>query len=215
MTGRSLLVGLAALLLVAGAFASPAHASFSLIAHTGAQSSDGVSATTAGINTTGATLLVVAVANLFGNSPSFTDSNSNTWSALTPRDTGSGCRVTLYYVANPTVGAGHTFSVNVGGGSQFPAITVVAWAGNAASGPETENGATASATTIATGSVTPALTNGLIVAAACHSEVFASSVDSGFTISDDEPRRQQPGLRQHHGLHRRDVDRRARPELLG
>jgi hypothetical protein len=98
-----------------------AAAGFTLVTHIGAQSSDGISATTAGINTTGATLLVAAVARLHGASASLSDSKGNAWLALTTRDNASAYSVTLYYVLNPTVGASHTFSTNVGGGSVFPA----------------------------------------------------------------------------------------------
>jgi len=160
---------------------------FTLIAHTGAQSADGTSATTPGINTTGAALITAAIASIHGQTAPMSDSNGNTWTALTPRDNPSSPTLTIYYVVNPSVGAGHTFSANAGGGSsRFPSITVTAWSGQAGSPFDVENGGFSSGTSQDTGNTMPTATNSLLVAAAGHSEVFASSIDSGFTISDDE-----------------------------
>jgi len=158
--------------------------SFTLIAHTGAQSPDGNTVTTTGIDTTGATLIVAAVAQVHGVAFSFTDSLSNIWTGLTVQDNASSPKIQIFYVVNPNVGAGHTFANIVT--SSFPAVTVTAWTGNAASPFDVENGSTASATTIATGNVTPSLTNALVITAAGHSEVYSSSVDSSLTISDNE-----------------------------
>ena len=46
-------------------------------------------------------------------------------------------------------------------------------------------GTTGGSSTIATGSVTPSQANELIIATACHDSIYTSTVNSSFTISDD------------------------------
>ena len=98
----------------------------------GAQGSGPVSSvTTAGLNTTGASLLVVTYArdSLFAAAATpISDSNSNTWTAATAEQgnamaTGF-CR--QFYAKNPTVGAGHTFTFTLTGAG-FPSIGVSAF----------------------------------------------------------------------------------------
>jgi hypothetical protein len=75
--------------------------------------SGGAGGTSASIDTTGATLLV-AVGVADSGTPSISDSKGNTWTPLT--QVGGGFptyhRCRLYYVQNPTVGTGHTFTVS-------------------------------------------------------------------------------------------------------
>ena len=81
-----------------------------LIAHTSA--GGGAGGTSGAVDTTGATFLV-AVGVADSGTPSITDSKGNTWTPLTQVGgsfpTYHQCR--LYYVTNPTVGSGHTFTV--------------------------------------------------------------------------------------------------------
>jgi hypothetical protein len=159
---------------------------FSLIAHTGALSSDGSNVTTPAIDTTGATFIVVAIVLDTGGTATFSDSKSNTYdtSTLTLHNNVSGPKIQLGFVVNPTVGAGHTFTLAAAFAA--PSLTVTAWSGNAGSPVDVENGSTANATTIQTGSVIGSLTNSLVIAAAAHNGSASVSVDSGLTISDDE-----------------------------
>jgi hypothetical protein len=79
-------------------------------------------ATTSAINTTGASLIVLAVANL-GSDPANTvsDSQGNSWTALTRRsNTGS---VQLFYVISPSTNASHTFTA---GAQSFGLVIMVA-----------------------------------------------------------------------------------------
>jgi hypothetical protein len=178
---RAPLVGLVLLLVLA---ATPAWAGFTLVGHVGAQSGDGNSTTTAGLNTTGATLLVLSAAWVYSGSATISDSKGNTWTPLTGQVASPQCQVQLFYVVNPTVGTGHTFTVS--GTTIFPAVTVTAWTGQAASPVDQQNGNTATATTVATGSVTPSQSNELLIATTCHNNQYTSSINSSFTISDDE-----------------------------
>jgi hypothetical protein len=75
----------------------------------------------------------------FTFSPTVTDSNGNTWVALTVHNT-SNFAHRFWYVASPTVGAGHTFTVS--GSQTYPAIMVSAWSGAHASPFDTETGNT-------------------------------------------------------------------------
>src|ERR1017187_9671590 len=69
-------------------------------------SSSGGSAT---MDTSGANFLVAVVSN-WGNIPVVSDSkNGATWTPLTPYGYSGGDAVTIYYLANPSVGTGHTF----------------------------------------------------------------------------------------------------------
>ena len=78
--------------------------------HVAAQGTkDGV--TSAARDTSGASGIFLGTNYIFGTPPVISDSNSNTWSLLgTQHASDSICSSRLYYCANPTVGAGHTFS---------------------------------------------------------------------------------------------------------
>lgn len=134
----------------------------------------GSGGTSAAIDTTGATLLVAALSAL---SPGISDSKGNTWtplSAVSPSQT-----VQLFYVANPVVGTGHTFTCS----GSFVSMVVRAYNGVATTTPfDQQNGSAASGTTVSPGSVTPSQDGELLVAACgILSPSAAPTVDSGFT----------------------------------
>lgn len=147
-----------------------------------AGSGDGNSATTAGFDTTGADLLVAFVAwDTAAGAIAFSDSKGNTWNKLTSQVlTVEGS----FYWCNPTaVGSGHTFTASLTGSN--PVLNVEAWSGSAPSAFDQQNGGSNSVgTTIATGSVTPAQDNELIVAGIGirGGSTSISSIDSSFTI---------------------------------
>lgn len=138
--------------------------------------------TTAGLTTTGATLLV-AVSDGFSAQTTVTDSLSNTWQTLTAFN-----HMKINYVFNPTVGAGQTFTGTGGGGT--PTIFVTAWSGTlrTASVFDTQNGngASGSTTSCQTGPVVPSQPGELIIASEGTSgnNPFVYTVDSGFTLTD-------------------------------
>lgn len=134
--------------------------------HVSAQCSNGFSAvTTAGVNTTGANLLVVSLNSENQTGIGFlSDSYSNTWVELTEQTLFGVALTRLAYCLNPTVGAGHTFSWGHSD-TQYWAITVAGFSGVATSSAfDKENGGTNSgAATITAPSLTPTNANSLVV----------------------------------------------------
>lgn len=157
-----------------------------LLTHTGAGSTDGYTVTTSGIDTTGASLLIVAATSSYAQKIS--DSNGNTWTATNRiGGDGQGGNIQIFYCANPTVGTGHTFTseyVNYPSGSQtYPALAVAAFANTKQSGTADINvGVYVNASSGGPGTGTPTYSGELIVTAAGTSAVAA--VDSGFSITD-------------------------------
>jgi hypothetical protein len=171
--------------LLAFLFVGQLRGAFSLVAHTIAGSSTGTNVTTSAINTTGANLIIVTVAQSGAVDP-VSDSNGNTWTQLLA-SSGSN-KSTLLYCFNPTVGVGHTFTATGGG---FPAIGVQAWSGAATSPFDVQNTnfSTTAVTSLQPGSVTPGSSNELIISGLMWTfdGVTGLSIDSGFTISDQTP----------------------------
>lgn len=139
--------------------------------------------TTSAINSTGATFLYACFTGEDGTS-TFTDSNSNTWTALTVY-TDAFLNIKPYYVANPSVGSGHTVTVTHGGGSGH--IIFVAFTGVATTTPlvtQVANGDFAASVT--PGSVTPGAADQLVVACMGAAVNSTATIDSGFTIIDQD-----------------------------
>lgn len=157
---------------------------FALVANTGSGSTTGNTFATAGINTTGANLLVAAVGTYIGTGGVVTDSNGNTWNKLTVRGIGATIDFTLWWSSPTTVGSGHTFTCTTT--ATYPSMCVQAWSGAAASPFDQENGAaTGAATSLATGSLTPSENNCLVVSGVCEGGADSdATVDSSMTRSD-------------------------------
>lgn len=129
----------------------------------------GATATTAAIDTTGATLLVACVSGYNVNSAGsiLTDSASNIWSKLTDPgfgQSGMNNTNTIWYVTSPTTSATHTISVTSG----YPSISLASFSGTRASSPQdvtpTSSGAyNSAAQTLQPGSITPTQNLDLIV----------------------------------------------------
>lgn len=152
---------------------------FTVLAHRIDGSASGSGFTTTGIDTSGADLIVGAVA-WFGSTADFSDlvgGNSNTWTPLTPIGGGGGTGIQLFYCHNPTVGSGHTFTTT----SAFAAIAVIAVSGSAASPFDQESGASGVSQP---GSITPSFDNEILITALVNSDAGTQTVDSGFTIED-------------------------------
>jgi len=143
--------------------------------------------TTPAIDTTGATLLIAVVSNLAGSAAaSLSDSKGNTWVSLTAQATAT-VRSQIFYVKNPTVGSGHTFTVS-GLGTGSPGMCVAAFNNtDTTANADQQNGATsASASVLATGNVTPTSNNQLIITALAGLKPSAT-INGGFTIVDGLP----------------------------
>lgn len=144
------------------------------------RSDDGSSKTSASCDMTGANLLVACVSRLWSVSYTFSDSETNTWTGLTTRNsTFNGAR--QVYAENATVNSMHTFTVTCT--LCYPSAVILGFANTKASAPfDQENGNTAtSVTTVATNSITP--TENDEVAVACLSYGVASSpaINGGFS----------------------------------
>lgn len=133
--------------------------------------------TTNAIDTTGANLIVVAIAYFSGTISSISDSKSNTWTALTNAANGSN-EFRLFYCLNPTVGSGHTFTVSAS--SQYPTICVAAFSGVKTASAFDQQSAVGSTNP---GSVTPTEDNELVVTGLCG-DCDATSTYSGFTVTN-------------------------------
>jgi hypothetical protein len=185
---------LGGLFLLALCLLPPRAEAWSLVAHT-IQAGFNSPLTTAGINTTGADLIVVSVvvdtngAGIAGNRPTITDSNSNGWTQIKAQADGSGVSATyLFFSHNPTVGSGHTFTSTT---ATVPAgtITVQAWSGSVVGTVTDHNNAgnTGAATSLQPGSITLSQNNSLVVASFGGLDGDAGdtqSIGSGFALSD-------------------------------
>jgi hypothetical protein len=154
---------------------------FAIVDTTKASSADGVNAgPTPAINTTGATLLVAATA--YTVSLTLSDSKSNVWTALTEQN--NTVRTRFYYVINPIVGSGHTFT----GVGTVPNIVVFAYSGTTPTFIA-ETGANSSGTTIQPGALTPQ-TGDLFDVSMSNGDTgatFSSDLESGHLMSNGVP----------------------------
>lgn len=168
--------------------AAPARAAITVVAHTGAGSTNDTDVTTSAIDTTGATAIIVGMVDYnTAAANTLSDSKGNTPASLTAYDKGSagGPRVRLFYYSVPTVGSGHTFTANTVAGS-YPCLFVLALAGVGAAASEIDSGTYAlNVNTIATtGALTPALNNEILVSIFGAINPFTSPAISGFTVTD-------------------------------
>lgn len=156
----------------------------------GSSSNLGASVTTAGIDTSGADLLVLMLSTSIATTETATisDSKGNTWTALTKYHEGTwNTEGRLYYAKNAIVGASHTFTATSDAGATYPAIAVAAFSGTHLTSPfDQQNGATASfSPPHEPGSVTPTEDNELIIAGVAHDRTDApNAIDEGFTLAE-------------------------------
>ena len=176
------------------ALCCPSWAAITFANHTAQGSSTGNGFTTTAYDSTAGScnFLVVLVTFQGGAAtPTLSDSQSNTWNALTAYDGGaSGVKILIEYAFNPSLSASHTFSVT--GSSNFPSIFVEGFSGMLTTSgvfqAGTDSGAHQAAsvgTTIQPGSITPGNSPALVVTGFCSTNVNAApTVNSGFTRSD-------------------------------
>jgi len=157
----------------------------SLLAATSA--GGGAGDTTPAIDTTGATLLVaIGVADSSSATPTLTDSKSNVWTELPLRGGGNPTfhEDRIFYVEDPVVGTGHTFTV----AGTNAAVCVAAFDGTTTpTSFDQETGAVTLASESAPGgSLTPPAP-GLFISAIGIEQLRTFSIGSGFTIAVDQP----------------------------
>lgn len=143
--------------------------------------------TTSAINTTGATLLVLSISyNTSLGVSTISDSKSNTWTPLTEHSEAGGLANRLYYVANPVVGSGHTFTA--AGASNFNVICVQAFSGVLTVSPfDQETGSAAVGLNVRPGAIIPPQSGEVFVTGLINNDVGTQTIESGFTISDSIP----------------------------
>ena len=152
--------------------------SFSLVSNTIKGTNSG-GATTAGIDTTGANLIVISVGSA-RVTLTISDSKGNTWiKCPTIGQISSGGSIT-YYCFNPAVGSGHTFTVS--GTACFSAISVHAFSGAGGTvGPQNGLSATTGGgASLSPGDVIPDYDNCLVMSTVTHGGT-STSCNGGFT----------------------------------
>ncbi len=156
---------------------------YALVANT----SKSTSGTSAAIDTTGATLLVVVAGYLASgasstNFPTVSDSKSNTWNLINLRSNNTAA-VAIFYAFGTSVGSGHTFTCTGG----LPSFCVAAFSGSHTSFVHgISTGAGGTVTSLQPGSITPALNNCLLIAGMAYRDNTTISVNGGFTITNQE-----------------------------
>lgn len=168
-------------------FAAPIEAAHVVIVSGGSGADSVDAATTTAADTTGATFLV-AGCSFFGEggarSATLTDSNSNTWTALTEMNDSGGPAVLIWYVnsATPTVGAGHTFTCTSVDG--FPVVGFLAASGGRATPFDQQNVDSGGGSSVPdidhNGGIDPTEDNTLIFSVVSNFRT-SLSIGSGFT----------------------------------
>ncbi len=138
--------------------------------------------TTASIDTTGMNLIVVAVGGYHGATPTLSDSAGNSYSTAPPADVGYDPMLRVFYKYAPTTSATHTFTLT--GTNLYGKISVATFSGAATSPLDQElSNYSASATSLATGSITPTQDNELVLALISNNQPFGSTPTvSGYTV---------------------------------
>lgn len=135
--------------------------------------------TSPAINTTGATLIVVAISSFAAipGTGSLADSKGNTWIALDNTSTAER----LFYCSSPIVGSGHTFTVTITG--SYSSVAVLAFSGvsgvpdlNLSQGANHPNPA-----------LTPPAHDNELLVSTCYIPTAPGTVTGGFTIVDSVP----------------------------
>lgn len=145
----------------------------------------------AGITTTGATLLTMWITAYTGGSviaaPVPTDSKGNTWTLVKANNPGAGWSTAswLFYSVPTTVGTGHTFSAGLGA-STYQGTVAHAWSGTHPTAPLDQSvtaldGAGLQPSTMQGGSLTPSVANSLFLT--CEWDFNNTGADATKTVS--------------------------------
>lgn len=138
-----------------------------------------IGGTTSSMDTSGSNLLVACIWDLAAAGNNISDSKSNTWTALTAQ-TNANLSSVCYYVLNPTVGTGHTFTTT----SHFVGVGVLAMStsGGTPVFDQQSGSAQNSPGTIQPGSLTPTVNNSLVVTAmGSFNGTTGPSMPTGYT----------------------------------
>lgn len=139
--------------------------------------------TVTSFDSTNADLLTVVVSYLDvgGGAPTLSDNKGNTFVPRTVYNR-SFYSIRIYYVASPTVGTGHTFTLS--GANTYPAIVVRAFAGSSASPYVAENGGSSALTSASTGAVLPGGDDRLFISGlGSFGSITGIGVTAGYTVT--------------------------------
>lgn len=153
----------------------------------GAGSTDRNTVTTAGVNTTGADLLIAVVSDFGTSRAALSDSKGNSWAALTTTQLGTSGACRIFWSKPSSVGSAHTFTATQA--NSFPTVNVAAFSGVHASPVDQQNGATFSVVTTAQpGSLTPTQAGSLIIAGfTSDNQALTLAINQSFTIGSNIP----------------------------
>jgi hypothetical protein len=161
-------------------------AAIAFVASVSGGSTNGNTFTTSSFDSTGANFIVCGLVSYGGaTEPVVTDSKGNIPDVTSiPAQTSSGTRTHIIFFTNPTVGAGHTFTVT--GTTVYPSIACEAFSGAATVSPvDASNGIQGGpATSIATGSVA-AVANTVTVSVLGLQVANTASIDNSFTKQEE------------------------------
>ncbi len=134
------------------------------------------------ISTVGATFIAVCVSQNTGLVAVMSDSQGNSYTALTAHvENGS---VQMFYKFSPSTSATHTWTLT--GASIFAAVTAVAVSGVGAFESETGASNGGSTNNVSYGSLTPAATNGLMLACVHYEQPTGSTtINAPLTLLQD------------------------------
>lgn len=152
--------------------------------------SDSNGFTSTSLNTTGATLLVVGLAETDGGTGTISDSKANTWHQLTVNNEVSANQSTIWYAFDKSgsalvVGSGHTVTVTATG--DFPGLTVIALSGTDTTAPfdlQSGHAIGGAATSVQPGSLTPSAANCIVITVYSTDDTTGTAINSGFTKAD-------------------------------
>lgn len=140
--------------------------------------------TTGGINTTGADIIFIHIADWMGGTPGGapSDSKGNIYD-LIAEATSSNSKSRLYRAKNAASGTGHTFTFSSTG--TYPGIQVIAFSGSNTTSPndQSSTNTVSSGTTIQPGSITPT-ENGVMLISSLYSDSgnHSESINLSFTL---------------------------------
>lgn len=163
-----------------------AGATSAVVTHTSASGAAGSAqtVTTGAISGTGATAIVIGVASYGESESSVGDSlGTNSYTLAGSRATNDTANLALYYICGPNVSGSMTFHATGG----YPTIYVATISGPSASvcfDQFSKKTTCTGSSNCQVTSITPSVNNAIIITATSANTVTTSSIDGGFTITD-------------------------------
>lgn len=152
-----------------------------IASNTVASTDGGTSCTTSALDTRGASLIVIVQSGYSGVNPvsAPTSNPANTFTRGVTNSSSGFSFSGIYWATNLTTAVNQTFSTSTA--QTFPGMTVLVYSNGVGTVDQT-NSATASASTIQTGAITPTADNDLIVAGVAFQAGSTATIGSGFSV---------------------------------